>query len=497
MTAPPTMKRIGYWISEKKSKKLNFEEHRNMFRNAGIDLKKIDLTRSLEEQGPFDAILNKLADVLTRANMGNTEAQQNIQNIQNYISAHPECIVIDPLPVVRRLLNRYNQYNLMFQSHLVKEESDFFVPPFVELHTTDVETNKKKMAEAGVTFPFVSKTSVAHGSELSHKMAVIFNEEGLKDITVPCVAQSFINHNAVLFKIYVIGTKQFIAQRPSLKNFYSTDHETIFFDSHDVSKPSSSHFLNKMDLPNNLPSGQAKSKPQLLEMVDTESCWKEKVWDVLMDGIKLTDMGCYEKNLEKMALKARKLDAVDLANSPVKPNIVRLKEMGVTLRKVLEMDLFGVDIIIDSETRRHAIIDVNVFPGYDEVDDFFQVLLDHMLQVFHECDAKGRQTEDTNKLLATNTTRIERLDNSTTKNVFQNTCTPSCKRFKSDLCQFKHSFNINGESSMHNNELECQNGIQQFSNSFLVNNSKDHHPSSCCCIKKTDDAAKELASNGH
>ncbi|XP_041352741.1 inositol-tetrakisphosphate 1-kinase-like isoform X2 [Gigantopelta aegis] len=436
MTAPPTMKRIGYWISEKKSKKLNFEEHRNMFRNAGIDLKKIDLTRSLEEQGPFDAILNKLADVLTRANMGNTEAQQNIQNIQNYISAHPECIVIDPLPVVRRLLNRYNQYNLMFQSHLVKEESDFFVPPFVELHTTDVETNKKKMAEAGVTFPFVSKTSVAHGSELSHKMAVIFNEEGLKDITVPCVAQSFINHNAVLFKIYVIGTKQFIAQRPSLKNFYSTDHETIFFDSHDVSKPSSSHFLNK-------------------------------------------------------------LDAVDLANSPVKPNIVRLKEMGVTLRKVLEMDLFGVDIIIDSETRRHAIIDVNVFPGYDEVDDFFQVLLDHMLQVFHECDAKGRQTEDTNKLLATNTTRIERLDNSTTKNVFQNTCTPSCKRFKSDLCQFKHSFNINGESSMHNNELECQNGIQQFSNSFLVNNSKDHHPSSCCCIKKTDDAAKELASNGH
>ena len=27
-----TMKRVGYWISEKKSKKLNFEEHKLLFR---------------------------------------------------------------------------------------------------------------------------------------------------------------------------------------------------------------------------------------------------------------------------------------------------------------------------------------------------------------------------------------------------------------------------------------------------------------------------------
>ena len=27
-----TMKRVGYWISEKKSKKLNFEEHKPLFR---------------------------------------------------------------------------------------------------------------------------------------------------------------------------------------------------------------------------------------------------------------------------------------------------------------------------------------------------------------------------------------------------------------------------------------------------------------------------------
>ena len=51
-------------------------------------------------------------------------------------------------------------------------------------------------------------------------MAVIFNEEGLKDIRPPCVAQTFINHNATLYKIFKIGSKQYIGHRPSLKNLY-------------------------------------------------------------------------------------------------------------------------------------------------------------------------------------------------------------------------------------------------------------------------------------
>lgn len=49
-------------------------------------------------------------------------------------------------------------------------------------------------------------------------MAIIFNKQGLKDIRPPCVAQSFINHNAVLYKVYVVGDEQFVCERPSLKN---------------------------------------------------------------------------------------------------------------------------------------------------------------------------------------------------------------------------------------------------------------------------------------
>ena len=50
-------------------------------------------------------------------------------------------------------------------------------------------------------------------------MAIIFSEEDLKDVKPPCVIQSFINHNAVLYKVFVVGDSYTVVERPSLKNF--------------------------------------------------------------------------------------------------------------------------------------------------------------------------------------------------------------------------------------------------------------------------------------
>lgn len=52
-------------------------------------------------------------------------------------------------------------------------------------------------------------------------MAVVFNEVGLSEFRLPCVAQSFINHGAVLYKLFVLGPVWFVIVRPSLKNFYA------------------------------------------------------------------------------------------------------------------------------------------------------------------------------------------------------------------------------------------------------------------------------------
>lgn len=50
-------------------------------------------------------------------------------------------------------------------------------------------------------------------------MTLVFNEEGLGDVRGPCLLQSFVNHDAALFKVFVVGDAHFVVRRPSLKNF--------------------------------------------------------------------------------------------------------------------------------------------------------------------------------------------------------------------------------------------------------------------------------------
>lgn len=89
------------------------------------------------------------------------------------------------------------------------------------LAMSNVSSVEKSNLKMKIGFSTVCKPSVAHGSSEAHKMAVIFNEDGVQDCKPPAVAQTFINHNAVLYKIFCVGEKYVVVERPSLKNFYS------------------------------------------------------------------------------------------------------------------------------------------------------------------------------------------------------------------------------------------------------------------------------------
>lgn len=87
--------RIGYWFSEKKSKKFNLEEFHGICDQAGLDLIKVKLENKkstgwiindlfdilfqinfnlpLEDQGPFSAIIHKMTDVIAQADLGDPE----------------------------------------------------------------------------------------------------------------------------------------------------------------------------------------------------------------------------------------------------------------------------------------------------------------------------------------------------------------------------------------------------------------------------------------
>lgn len=312
-------RRVGYWLSEKKMKKLNFQAFADLCRKRGIEVVQLDLSQPLEDQGRLDVIIHKLTDLILEADQNDSQAVLLVQRVQDYIDAHPETIVLDPLPAIRTLLDRCKSYQLIHRIECCMQDDRIRSPPFMVLNTECSPDVLEQIKRQGLTFPFICKTRVAHGTN-SHEMAIIFSEEDLKDVKPPCVIQSFINHNAVLYKVFVVGDSYTVVERPSLKNFPAgpADRKAIFFNSHNVSKPESSSDLTSRE------------------------------------------------NVEGVS-------------QPPSDDVIR--ELSRSLRQELGVSLFGIDIIINNQTGRHAVIDINAFPGYEGVPEFFNDLLNHISSV--------------------------------------------------------------------------------------------------------------------
>ncbi|KAJ8341373.1 hypothetical protein SKAU_G00336640 [Synaphobranchus kaupii] len=312
-------RRVGYWLSEKKMKKLNFLAFADLCRKRGIEVVQLDLTQPLEEQGPLDVIIHKLTDLILEADQNDMQSLLLVQRVQDYIESHPETIVLDPLPAIRTLLDRCKSYQLIHRIEDRMQDDRICSPPFMVLNSECGPDTLEQIEKHGLTFPFICKTRVAHGTN-SHEMAIIFSEEDLKDVTPPCVIQSFINHNAVLYKVFVVGESYTVVERPSLKNFPAgpADRKAIFFNSHNVSKPESSSDLTSRD------------------------------------------------NVEGVFQP---------------PNDDVIRELSRSLRQSLGVSLFGIDVIINNQTGQHAVIDINAFPGYEGVPEFFNDLLNHIISV--------------------------------------------------------------------------------------------------------------------
>ncbi|XP_067831018.1 inositol-tetrakisphosphate 1-kinase-like isoform X2 [Heptranchias perlo] len=264
---------------------------------------------------------------MVEADQKDMQSQQLIQRFQDYVEAHPHTILLDPLSAIRRLSDRFQSYKLIEELQALDQDNQFCNPPYLELATGNQREILRLIKEQKLTYPFICKTRVAQGSS-SHDMALIFSEDGLRDVSLPCVLQSFINHNAVLYKVFVVGQSYFVVKRPSLKNFPvgKSDRKTIFFNSHEVSKPESCSHLTERNEGDSLPSGPS-------------------------DGI--------------------------------------IRSISQGLQVALGISLFGVDVIVDNKTGKLAVIDVNAFPGYEGVPEFFSALLHHIETLLHERDGSG------------------------------------------------------------------------------------------------------------
>lgn len=315
----PANKRIAVWMSEKKLQKINWQELAATATKHGFDFFKLDLNKSLEEQGPFCVFLHKLTDIIASANQGDIKSTEIIHEVERYLQENSSVIVFDPIPNVKRLLDRYNCYSIMHATDL--HNYGVFTPNFCVLRNEDLDSIKTELKKSLVTYPFICKPILGHGSRQAHEMSIIFDEKYLIDCKTPCVAQSFINHNAKLYKIFIVGERHCYVERPSLKNFQASQRESIYFDSSDVSKADSRSRLSV-------------------------------------------------------------LDPEDIENELWQPDPKVMEVIASTLRKCFGMDLLGIDVVIENTTGRYAIIDVNAYPGFDSLSgydgfpNFFEALLE-------------------------------------------------------------------------------------------------------------------------
>ncbi|KFD57226.1 hypothetical protein M514_01737, partial [Trichuris suis] len=207
--------RVGYWMTAKKMKKIQFDRFISKCQKENMELLELDFD-NIETQLPLHAIVHKLSDFIVQSDQGDLSAKNIIEKMEALEKNHPEVLVLDPIDAVRVLCNRYSQYSLM---KTLCAEGPIRTPPFVLLKDSDTKAITALLEKDQISFPFVCKHLAAHGTENAHRMQLVFGPHGLTDIETPCVVQQFICHGGILYKMFAIGDDTFISSRPSLRDF--------------------------------------------------------------------------------------------------------------------------------------------------------------------------------------------------------------------------------------------------------------------------------------
>ncbi|KRX89230.1 SprT-like domain-containing protein Spartan, partial [Trichinella pseudospiralis] len=323
--------RVGYWLTPKKIKKLQFERFIEKCRHQDVYFVQIDFDEDISNQLDVHAVIHKVSDFIVQAKEGDQYAASVVEKLEKFEKEHPEILMIDSIAALRVLCNRFDQYSLIKD---VCGSGPVLTPHFILLSDNNCKANLEKLAQSGITFPFVCKPVTAHGTELAHRMQLIFGEHGMNDIETPCVAQQFIPHDGVLYKVFAVQDKIFISTRPSLRNFTSGEYPTVMFETQKISK-----------------------------------------------------IGCVSE-LTKVTVRDSEVHPPDhssmFGDAP--------RKLITEFSRRTGLSLFGMDLIVEQTTGQLFVIDVNAFPSYDSVPDFHDLLCEFL----HESLQKKWSPQNTN-----------------------------------------------------------------------------------------------------
>ncbi|GAB2209354.1 hypothetical protein Droror1_Dr00026565 [Drosera rotundifolia] len=314
---------IGYALAAKKENSFMKPSLISMAKDRSIDLVRIDTSKPLVDQGPFDCVLHKF--------YGDDWKRE----LDEYRERNPRVVILDSPDAIQRLHNRISM--LQFVSELKArrdgddgkgkgdgdgDSSTFGIPKQIVIY--DVETLRDNRAWEGLRFPVIAKPLVADGSAKSHKMSLVYDHEALGNLKPPIVLQEFVNHGGVIFKVYVVGEYVKCVKRKSLPDV--TEEEI-------------------------------GSLGGLLTFSQVSNLSSNKKIDEF-----------FEKNMH-----------LDDCEMPPQGFIAKIAS---GLREGTKLNLFNFDVIRDTRLgNRYLVIDINYFPGYAKMPSYETVFADFFWDV--------------------------------------------------------------------------------------------------------------------
>eukprot|EP00798_Chlamydomonas_sp_ICE-L_P021654 gene21654-28669_t len=252
---------FGFALLSKKAQRYLTPTVKVLAAEKGIQLCLIDISRSLESQGPFNAIIHKLSPDAGSPNLYCTEPVCNLSSPEPAclnlsaqtrtfpattrtfcnlnLSApvlHPNRPAPEPFPApvhpdpvspsaARPLVLQQNP-NLPQGPCSKADWVRVQAPPQVEiLEDVSVVDSLARLEASGLQAPFLVKPLWTDGREGSHGLAVVLDMEAMgrllsgevvSDVKPPVVVQQFVEHGGVLDKVYVLGPRTVISTCPSL-----------------------------------------------------------------------------------------------------------------------------------------------------------------------------------------------------------------------------------------------------------------------------------------
>jgi len=310
-----------------------------------------------------------------------TAAIRRVRRLTDFQREHPECSLVENPMSVQTLMSRADIAETLrtclrdvttasgipvgSPAYAVLGRQPLPNSPFSSSSSSSSSWMEEQVAP--LSFPIIVKPLVAAGTKASHAMAVLLDRSALRAVAekkAPCLCQEYSNHDAVLYKVYVLGDHVSVHKRRSLPNLPSRSSSSRSWVEFDSQRP----------------------YPRLTEFgFDDEE--EEVAGDAAVDATAAatttTNKDDYHRAFSARVQRKRSRVVEDDSSSsnrqPVSVTTEEVQPIVDALKEAFGLELFGFDILVTTTTpRRMLVVDVNYFPSYKEVANFPALLAKYL-----------------------------------------------------------------------------------------------------------------------